>query len=61
MTVAIKQRAHEVIEGLPDDASWQDLVYALELRADIEAGLADAKAGRVAEVDQVRQDYGRRR
>jgi hypothetical protein len=46
MTVAIKQRAHELIEALPDDATWQDLLYALELRGDVEAGLADAKAGR---------------
>ena len=61
MTVAIKQRAHELIETLPDDATWQDLLYALELRADVEAGLADAKAGRVTEVEQLRQDYGLRR
>jgi hypothetical protein len=47
MTVAIKQRAHELIEALPDDATWQDLLYALELRGDIEAGLADAKGGRI--------------
>jgi predicted transcriptional regulator len=61
MTVAIKQRAHELIEALPDDATWQDLLYALELRADVEAGLADAKAGRVTEVEHLRQDYGLRR
>jgi predicted transcriptional regulator len=30
----------------------QDLFYALELRADIDAGLQDAKAGRVVELDQ---------
>jgi predicted transcriptional regulator len=58
MTVAIKQRAHELIEALPDDATWQDLLYALELRGDVEAGLADAKAGRVVEAAELRQDYG---
>jgi len=26
MAEAIKQRAHELIEALPDDATWQDLV-----------------------------------
>jgi predicted transcriptional regulator len=61
MTVVIKQRAHEFIEALPDDATWQDLLYALELRGDVEAGLADAKAGRVTGVDEVRRDYGLRR
>jgi predicted transcriptional regulator len=58
MTTAVKQRAHELIESLPDDATWQDLLYALELRADIDAGLQDAKAGRVVELDQLRKDYG---
>jgi hypothetical protein len=61
MTVAIKQRAHELIEALPDDATWQDLLYALELRADVEAGLADAKAGRVADTDDLRREYRLRR
>jgi hypothetical protein len=61
MTVVIKQRAHELIEALPDDATWQDLLYALELRGDVEAGLADAKAGRVTGVDELRRDYGLRR
>jgi predicted transcriptional regulator len=61
MTVGIKQRAHELIEALPDDATWQDLLYALELRSDIEAGLADAKAGRVTDTDELRREYGLRR
>jgi predicted transcriptional regulator len=61
MTVAIKQRAHELIEALPDDATWQDLLYALELCADVDAGLADAKAGRVTEVAELRRDYGLQR
>jgi hypothetical protein len=60
MTIGIKQRAHELIDALPDNATWQDLLYALELRADVEAGFADAKAGRVTEVKELRRDYGLR-
>jgi predicted transcriptional regulator len=56
MTVAIRQRAHELIEALPDDATWQDLLYAVDLRADAEAGLADAKAGRLTEAKELRRD-----
>ena len=59
--MAIKQRAHELIEALPDDATWQDLLYALDLRGDIEAGLADAKAGRVTGAEDRRREYGLRR
>jgi len=61
MTISVKQRAHELIDALPDDATWQDLLYALELRADVEAGLSDAMARRVVEVDQLRKDYGQTR
>jgi hypothetical protein len=60
MTMTIKQRAQKLIEGLPDDATWQDLSYAVELRADVEAGLADAKAGRLTQVEELRRDYGLR-
>lgn len=48
MTIGIKQRAHELIEALPDNAIWQDLLFALGLRADVEAGLADAKTDECA-------------
>jgi hypothetical protein len=55
MTVAIKQQALELIETLPDDATWQDLLYALELRSDVETGLADAKAERVTDAEDLRR------
>ena len=61
MTINIKQRAHELIEALPDNATWQDLLYALELGADVEAGLADANAGRVTDSEDLQREYGRRR
>jgi predicted transcriptional regulator len=60
MTIGIKQPAHELIEALPNNATSQDFLHALELRADIEAGLADAKAGRLIEAEKLRQDYGLR-
>jgi predicted transcriptional regulator len=57
MALTIKQRAHEVIEAVADDATWY---CALELRFDVEAGLADAKAGRVTDTDELRREYGLR-
>jgi predicted transcriptional regulator len=60
MALTIKQRAHEVIEAVSDDATWQELLCALELRFDVEAGLADAKAGRVTDTDELRREYGLR-
>jgi predicted transcriptional regulator len=54
----VKRSAQEVIDALSDTASWSDLMYALELRADIEAGIADADAGRVYETDDIRREFG---
>lgn len=53
-----KQQAHELINELPDGVTWQELAYRIEVRADIEAGLADVKAGRVTPVADVRREYG---
>jgi predicted transcriptional regulator len=42
----IKPEARQLVEGLPESARWDDLAYEVYVRASIEAGLADADAGR---------------
>jgi predicted transcriptional regulator len=54
----VKRQARAIIDTLPDTATWFELVYALELCAEIEAGIADADAGRVTDVDELRREYG---
>lgn len=44
-----KQRARELIDQLPDEASWDDVAEALA----VEEGLADVRAGRVVEGEAV--------
>lgn len=56
--ITIKAQAHALIDQLPDDASWSDLAYTLEVRADIEAGLADAEAGRTISNAAIRSEFG---
>lgn len=53
-----KQQAHQLIDELPDSVSWEELAYRLEVRADIEAGLADAQAGRVVTTAELRREFG---
>ena len=43
----IKPDARKLIESLPESASWDDLAYEVYVRQSIEAGEADAEAGRV--------------
>jgi predicted transcriptional regulator len=54
----LKQEAHRLVEQLPEDATWDDLMYQLYVRQAIEAGLADSDAGRTVDVQEVRAKFG---
>ena len=49
-----KAHAREIIERLPESASWDDVMYELYVRESIDTGLADVAAGRTIPHDQVR-------
>jgi hypothetical protein len=55
---AVKQEAKRLVDELPDDATWDDLMYTIYVRQSIEAGIRDADAGRVLSVDEVRARFG---
>lgn len=57
-TTNIKQEAHRLIEKLPENATWDDLMYEIYVRQAIEAGLADSEAGRTVDVKEVRAKFG---
>jgi predicted transcriptional regulator len=57
-TTNIKQEAQRLIEKLPEDASWDDLMYEIYVRQAIEAGLADSETGRTLAVKEVRARFG---
>lgn len=44
--MTVKEAAREIIDQLPDEASWDDLLYELYVKQKIEAGLKAAKEGR---------------
>lgn len=45
-TPTIKGEARRLVEQLPDDATWEDLLYEIYVRQAIEAGLKDCREGR---------------
>lgn len=53
-----KRQAHELIDTLPESATWEDVAYEVELRASIERGLADADAGRLISVEDLLKEFG---
>ncbi len=55
----LKAEAKAMIDRLPDRGlSWDRLAYHMSVRGDIEAGLADIKAGRVYTTEQIRAMFG---
>jgi predicted transcriptional regulator len=55
---AVKEQARSLVEGLPPDATWDDLMYQIYVRQAIEAGIADADSGRVLDSSEVRARFG---
>ena len=55
---SVKEEAKRLIERLPEDMTWDDLMHEIYVRQSIEAGLADSEAGRVTDVAEVRAKCG---
>ena len=58
MSTNIKEEAKRLIDRLPEDVTWDDLMHETYVRQAIEQGLADSKAGRTKSVQEVRAKYG---
>jgi len=56
--VNVKDEARRLIERLPEDATWDDLMHEIYVRQAVEAGLEDSRAGNVTNVEDVRARLG---
>jgi predicted transcriptional regulator len=56
-----KQQAHELIDQLPDSATWDEIAYRAEVHASIQRGLADSEAGRTISQEEVEKRFGVKR
>jgi hypothetical protein len=57
-TASVKEEAKRLIEKLPENMTWDDLMHEIYVRQSIEAGLADSEAGKVMDVAEVRASSG---
>lgn len=55
-----KTTVRALLEKLPDDCSLEDVVYHLYVIQKIEAGLADAEAGKLIPHEQVAEELRRK-
>ncbi len=48
----LKDEAHRLVDRLPEQATWDDLMYEIYVRQSVEAGLRDSEANRVTDTDR---------
>jgi predicted transcriptional regulator len=53
----VKEEAKKLVESLPDDATWDDLMYQIYVRTKIEEGLAADEAGDVVPQEEVEKRF----
>jgi predicted transcriptional regulator len=53
----IRQATAQIVDALPDEATWDDLMYRVYARQRIEEGLADSTADRVFTVEEARAHF----
>ena len=54
----IKEAARQMLDNLPENSTWEDLMHEIYVRQAIEAGLADSEAGQLTSVEKVREQFG---
>ena len=55
-----KEQAHKLVDQMPENATWDDLIYEIYVREVIEQGLADSRGDRTKDVKEIRANYGLR-
>ena len=55
----VKGEARQLVERLPDNATWDDLMEEIYVRLVVERGLRDVEAGQTLTTDQLRTRLGR--
>ena len=54
----IKSAARQLVDSLPDDATWDNVMDRVYVRQAIEAGCQDVAEGRLVDVAEVRRQFG---
>jgi predicted transcriptional regulator len=50
-----KESARQTVDGLPDQATWEDIMYELYVKQKIEAGLKAVEEGRAIPHEEMKR------
>ena len=57
-SIDIKKEARILVDHLPENADWDELIYEIYVRKSIESGLRDSENGNVDTVNETRKKFG---
>ena len=57
-TADMKNIAHQLIDQLPEGSTWNDAIYEMVVRREIDLGMEDSAANRTTSVEEVRKEFG---
>jgi predicted transcriptional regulator len=52
-----KEEAKQLIDGLPEGASWEDLMYQIYVRQRVETALQEIEQGKIVPHEEVKQRF----
>ena len=53
----VREEAQKLIDALPEETSWDDLIYQMYVRKKITKGIEAAEQGRVVTHDEVKKQF----
>ncbi len=57
MQATIKRNAIELISSLPDNSTWDDIMYEIYVKQKIEKGFNDIKNGKLSSQEEVKKMF----
>ena len=54
----VKQKAVRLVNELPENASWEELMYKIYVLQSIDEGLKDSNNNKIFSVKEVRKNFG---
>jgi predicted transcriptional regulator len=53
----VKAAVRQLADALPEDATWDDVMYRVYVHQAVDAGLRDVAEGRLVDVAEVRRQF----
>jgi predicted transcriptional regulator len=55
--MSVKEQARMLVESLPEDSTWEDLMREIYIHESIQHGLEDSRAGRTKTSEEIRARF----